>query len=56
MAMGRVLGTLETSMEKIAEHPQKILDGKFMMDIFKEYIDKIPPFKNYWDETFKKKQ
>ena len=54
--MGRVLDTLEASMEDIAKDPEKILDEKFMMNIFKEYIDELPPFKNYWDETFKKKQ
>ena len=27
-----------------------------MMNIFKEYIDELPPFKEYWDQTFNKKQ
>ena len=56
ISIGRVLDTLEASMEDIAEDPEKILDEKFMMNIFKEYIDELPPFKTYWDETFKKKQ
>ena len=54
--MGCVLNTLEARIEKIAEDPQKLLDEKFIMNIFKEYIDELPPFKKYWDETFKKKQ
>ena len=56
MSMGHVLDTLEASMEIIADNPDKILDKKFRMNIFKEYIDKLPLFKEYWEQTFKKKQ
>jgi hypothetical protein len=27
-----------------------------MMNIFKDYRDELPPFKDYWQLTFKKKQ
>ena len=56
MSMGRVLDTLEASMIYLSKHPDKILDEKYMMNIFKEYIDELPPFKEYWEQTFNKKQ
>ena len=56
MSMGRVLDTLEASMIEIAANPDKILDENFMMNIFKEYIEELPPFKEYWERTFQKKQ
>ena len=34
ISMGRVLETLEEAMQTISEHPEKILDEKFMMNIF----------------------
>jgi hypothetical protein len=36
MSMGRILYTLEASMGVISEHPENILDKKFMMKICKE--------------------
>ena len=54
MSMGRVLDTLEASMVYLADHPEKMLDEKYMMNIFKEYIDELPPFKKYWEQTFNK--
>ena len=53
--MGRVLDTLEASMIEIAANPDKILDENFMMNIFKDYLDKLPLFKEYWERTFQKK-
>ena len=52
--MGRVLDTLEASMIEIAANPDKILDENFMMNIFKEYIEELPPFKEHWGRTFQK--
>ena len=43
-------------MSAIFEKPELIHDKTFMMDIFKIYRDKLPPFKEYWDEMFTKKQ
>ena len=45
MSMGRVLDTLEASMIEIAANPDKILDENFMMNIFKDYLAELPPFK-----------
>ena len=43
-------------MSAITEKPELIHDETFMMDIFKVYRDELPPFKEYWDEMFTKKQ
>ena len=45
MSMGRVLDTLEASMIEIAANPNTILDENYMMNIFKVYIEELPPFK-----------
>jgi hypothetical protein len=54
--MGRVLDTLYDNMQKLSHKPTLILDESFMMDIFKPYRDELPPFQEYWDIIFKKKQ
>ena len=56
VSMGRALDTLHEKMNEIIEKPDLILDKDFMMNIFKEYIDELPPFKKYWDFMFNKKQ
>mmetsp|Transcript_29604 Transcript_29604/g.62781 ORF Transcript_29604/g.62781 Transcript_29604/m.62781 type:complete len:567 (+) Transcript_29604:520-2220(+) len=55
-SMARVIDTLREKMSAISENPKLILDETFMMDIFKVYRDELPPFKEYWDEMFTKKQ
>jgi len=54
--MGRVLDTLYDNMQKLSHKPTLIIDESFMMDIFKPYRDELPPFQEYWDIIFKKKQ
>ena len=56
MSMGRVLDTLESKMQEISKKPKLILNKKFMMGMFDEYADELPPFKEYLDLIFKKKQ
>ena len=56
VSMGRALDTLHESMNEIIKQPKLILDEDYMMNIFKEYIDELPPFKKYWDFMFNKKQ
>ena len=54
--MARVIDTLHSTSETIQADPSLILDPLFMMNIFKDYRDELPPFKDYWELTFKKKQ
>ena len=54
--MARVIDTVREKMSAITEKPELIHDETFMMDIFKVYRDELPPFKEYWDEMFTKKQ
>ncbi|KAL7548461.1 hypothetical protein ACHAWF_016400 [Thalassiosira exigua] len=56
MSMGRVLDTLEEKMKTIARNPKKVLEEDFMMSMFSEYVDELPPLKEYLDLLFKKKQ
>ena len=43
-------------MNAISKKTELILDEQFMIDIFKEYREELPPFQAYWDEMFNKKQ
>ena len=54
--MSRVIDTLHETLKRIKADPDLILDPLFMMNIFKEYRNELPPFKEYWELTFKKKQ
>ena len=54
--MSRVIDTLHFALKEIKEDASLILDPLYMMNIFKEYRDQLPPFKEYWELTFKKKQ
>ena len=56
MSMGRAIDTLENKMEQIVEKPELLLDEAFMMGIFSEYEKELPPFKEYIDQTYKRKQ
>ena len=56
MSMGRVIDTLESKMMELASSPEKINDEAFMMGIFQEYIEELPPMKEYWDTTFSRRQ
>ena len=56
VSMGRALDTLHATMKEIIEKPSLILEEDYMMNIFKEYIDELTPFKEYWDFMFNKKQ
>ena len=56
MSMGRTLDTLESKMQEISSKPTLILDEKFMMGIFDEFSNELPPFKEYLCLLFEKKQ
>ncbi len=53
--MGRVLDRLYNNMQMLLHDPTLILDQSFMMDIFKQYQEELPPFCEYWEIIFKKK-
>ncbi len=56
MSMGQVIDTLNDAMGEIHKTPALVLDEKYMMAIFEEYLHKLPPFKIYWDELLSKRQ
>ena len=56
MSMSRVIDTLYDKMNKLYTTPSLIVDDEFMMGIFNEYVEELPPFQDYWNLTFKKKQ
>ena len=56
MSMGRAIDTLEHKMEQISKNPRLIEDESFMMNIFLEYADELPPLKEYFNLLYDKKQ
>jgi len=57
MLMGRVIDTLNDAMGEIRKTPAMILDEKYIMAIFDEYLHELPPFKKkHWDELLSKRQ
>jgi hypothetical protein len=43
-------------MSELCNSPSLIEDDGFMMNIFGEYREELPPFKEYWDAMFEKKK
>ena len=56
LSMGRAIDTLEAKLEELSDDPSKILDEDFMMTIFSEYLEELPPFKEYYTEMFERKK
>ena len=54
--MGRAIDTLHKAFNDIIAKPDLILDETFMMNTFKEYRDKLPPFQEYYELIFEKTQ
>ena len=54
--MDWVIDMLREKMNAFSEKPELILNEQFIIDIFKEYCEELPPFQAYWDETFNNKQ
>eukprot|EP00956_Cyclotella_meneghiniana_P045382 scaffold365624_cov146-Cyclotella_meneghiniana.AAC.1 len=54
--MSRVIDTLYSKLEDIKESPSLILDETFMMNIFEDYRNELPPFQEYWDLMYNRKQ
>ena len=54
--MGWAIDTLEAKMVELSVHPSKVVDKTFMMGFFQKFIEELPPFADYWDMMFKRKQ
>ena len=55
-SMGRVLDVLEASLEKIKADPKLIYSEIYMMNIFQEFIEELPPLKEYLKHEFEIKK
>jgi predicted transcriptional regulator len=47
---------LYSKLQDLQDRLSMILDENFMMNIFEEYLQALPPFKEYWDLMYSKKQ
>ncbi len=54
MGCHAVIDTLYEKMTELYKPPSLILDDDFMMNIFSEYLQELPPFEEYWKLTLKK--
>eukprot|EP00956_Cyclotella_meneghiniana_P030815 scaffold78775_cov36-Cyclotella_meneghiniana.AAC.2 len=46
--MSRVIDTLHSKLNDIHKNPSLILNENFMMNIFQQYRNELPPFEEYW--------
>ena len=51
-SMGRVLITLHEKLGEIIAFPSIFLSEKYMMNLFSEYANELPPFKDYLQLMF----
>ena len=49
---GRAIDTFRDKLLEIVAEPRKVLDESFMMGMFQEYTNELPPFKNYLTNLF----
>eukprot|EP00957_Ditylum_brightwellii_P144287 10992778-Ditylum_brightwellii.AAC.1 len=54
--MGRMVDMLENALEAILGEGTLILDENFMMGIFKELQEELPPFAKYWSFIFEEEK
>jgi hypothetical protein len=54
--MSWVIDTLYYKLQDLQDSPSMILDENVMMHIFDEYLEALPPFKEYWHLMYNKKQ
>ena len=54
--MSRVIDTLHSKLNDIHKNPSLILNENFMMNIFQQYRNELPPFEEYWQLIYHKKQ
>jgi hypothetical protein len=56
MLMGCVIDTLNVAMGEIHKTPALILDEKYMMAIFAEYLHELPPLNFFWMNCYKRER
>ena len=54
--MGRVVDLLECAMESIEQNQSLVLDQNFMMNIFKDLKEELPPLSDYLKFLYKEKK
>ena len=55
-SMGRVLDILEEKMDEIEQDHLLVLSKDYMMGLFSELMDELPPFREFWEHKFEKQQ
>lgn len=53
--MGRVADLLEDAMEVVASNGEQILEEDFIMNIFSDIANDIPPFREYLTYMYEEK-
>ena len=53
-SMGYVLDLLENALKRMIDNYNKILDDNFMMSIFDEICNEVPPFAEYIKHIYEK--
>ena len=54
--MGRIFDILETKLEEIKNDSALFVNRDYMMGLFKEVVDEIPPFKEYLGHMYEKRK
>ena len=55
-SMGRFLDTLHEKLGEIIAFPSLFLSEKYMVNLFSEYANELPPFKDYLQIMFKNRR
>ena len=55
-SMGRVVDTLETKMVEFQQEPSNFINDSFMMHVFDEFVEELPPLKEHIEHMFEQKQ
>ena len=54
--MSLVLDVFKDKLDYLVLNPDKVLCKSFMMNLFKQFLVKLPPMQEYWDLIFKRAQ
>ena len=55
-SMGRVLDILEQKLTEIKGDSSLILNKDYMMGLFANLHDELPPFRKFWEHSFEKRR
>ena len=56
MSMSKAIESIEEKMIALSSRSEKKVDENFMMGFFSEYMEELPPMREYWDIMYQKKQ